>query len=175
MRTFRFPNNQEIKAVTKGAKPQAKTLREYLKVADSDKKGFSSLSDEQKADVLNACKLITNLSIQTELFVEEEDKVPIHSLTHLSRCMSISRVRPIFNTQTSFSGLLRRRGSGREGGGGEEATAREGHGQEAAQKDQGCRGGCEAGGGEGAHGGPDLRAGSRHSQSHAHQGMPLRS
>eukprot|EP01035_Chromulina_nebulosa_P034045 gene34045-45633_t len=65
---------QEIKAVTKGAKPQAKTLREYLKVADSDKKGFSSLSDEQKADVLSACKLITNLSVQTELFVEEEDK-----------------------------------------------------------------------------------------------------
>ena len=72
-------NNQEIKAVTKGAKPQAKTLREYLKVADSDKKGFSSLSDEQKADVLGACKLITNLSVQTELFVEEEDKVPCQS------------------------------------------------------------------------------------------------
>lgn len=69
-------NKQEIKAVTKGAKPQAKTLREYLKVADSDKKGFSSLSDEQKADVLSACKLITILSVQTELFVEEEDKVP---------------------------------------------------------------------------------------------------
>lgn len=65
----------DIKAITKsGNKPQAKSLREYLMVADEEKKGLSSLSEEDKKDVLQVCKIIPNMKIDTKLFVEEDEE-----------------------------------------------------------------------------------------------------
>lgn len=67
-----FTDN-EVKLITKGPKPQAKTLSEYLRVPDSDKKGLSGFTEEQKSDVLKACSLIPHISVATKLFVEEDD------------------------------------------------------------------------------------------------------
>lgn len=65
---------KEVKAVTEGKKAQAKELWEYLQVSDADKKGLSEMTEEQKKDVFEACKIIPSLSITHKLFVEEDDK-----------------------------------------------------------------------------------------------------
>lgn len=64
----------EVKAITKGPKPQAKELAEYLAVPDSEKKGLSNLTSEQKDDVLKVCSLLPNIKVETKLFVEDEDE-----------------------------------------------------------------------------------------------------
>jgi len=67
--------DSEVKAVVKsGSKPQAKSMADYLLVADSDKKGLDRLTDEQKQEVLRVCSIIPHLRVTTALFVEEEEK-----------------------------------------------------------------------------------------------------
>ncbi len=69
---------EEIKSVTtaptKNGKAQAKTLAEFLRVPNDDKKGLSTLSAEKRDDVIKVCSLIPNLKIETKLYVEEEEE-----------------------------------------------------------------------------------------------------
>lgn len=110
---------QEIKAVTKGPKPQAKTLGDYLKVPDADKKGLSQLSDEQKEDVLAACRLITLLSVKTELFVEEEEKASLFVRRSFTLFIVTKMSPPLLSRRISWRTRLwtrrRRRRSGGRG------------------------------------------------------------
>ncbi len=61
-------------APTKTTKAQAKTLGEYLRVPNDDKKGLDTLSAEEREDVLKVCALIPDLKIETRLYVEEEEQ-----------------------------------------------------------------------------------------------------
>lgn len=64
----------EVKHVAKGAKVQAKTLSEYLRVEDAEKKGLAKLTEEEKQDVFKACKLLPRIKVDLKLFVEEENE-----------------------------------------------------------------------------------------------------
>ena len=68
----------QVKAITaKGSSSkvaQAKTLGEYLAVPDEEKKGLAGLSEEDRKDVLEACKLIPNMKVELDLFVEEPEE-----------------------------------------------------------------------------------------------------
>eukprot|EP01041_Mallomonas_annulata_P005476 gene5476-11016_t len=63
----------ELKHVTRGAKVQAKTLSEYLRVEDAEKKGLAKFNDEEKKDVLSVCNILPRIKVDLKLFVEEED------------------------------------------------------------------------------------------------------
>lgn len=68
----------EAKHCEKGkASVRAKDIGEYIKVPDDEKKGLAEFSDEQKRDVLDCCSLIPDLSVETKVFVDddEDDKV----------------------------------------------------------------------------------------------------
>jgi len=69
-------NAESIKYATTG-KNAVKTLAEYIAVPDDEKKGLVDFTDEQKKDVLSCCKIIPNLSVDTKIFVDddEDDKV----------------------------------------------------------------------------------------------------
>jgi hypothetical protein len=65
----------QVKHITRGGKVQAKSLREYLQVPDAEKKGLSTLSEAERADVLLACnEIIPKLKVELKLFVEEDDE-----------------------------------------------------------------------------------------------------
>ena len=54
----------EVKHVARGAKVQAKTLSEYLRVEDAEKKGLAKFSEEEKKDVLSACRLLPRIKVR---------------------------------------------------------------------------------------------------------------
>jgi Sec63 Brl domain len=60
-------------AVAKDSTEPSKTLIEYLRLPDKEKTGLSKLTDAQKKDVYEACRIIPCLKIVTTLFVEEEE------------------------------------------------------------------------------------------------------
>jgi translocation protein SEC63 len=60
-------------AVAKDSTEPSKTLIEYLRLSDKEKTGLSKLTDAQKKDVYEACRIIPCLKIVTTLFVEEEE------------------------------------------------------------------------------------------------------
>jgi translocation protein SEC63 len=64
----------EVKALVKKAKTPTKCLWEYLRTPDSEKKGLDGLSEAQKQDVYRTCNLFPKLKVETDLFVEEEEK-----------------------------------------------------------------------------------------------------
>mmetsp|Transcript_18895 Transcript_18895/g.42083 ORF Transcript_18895/g.42083 Transcript_18895/m.42083 type:complete len:660 (-) Transcript_18895:109-2088(-) len=63
----------QVKAIAKSAKPQAKSLGEYLLVPDEEKTGLSELTEDQKEEVLRVCSIMPNLKVELKLFVEEEE------------------------------------------------------------------------------------------------------
>lgn len=71
-----YITDAEVKQIAKpsNGKPQAKTLGEYLRIPDDDKKGLAGLSEEKRAEVLRVCSLIPHLKVETKLFVEEPEE-----------------------------------------------------------------------------------------------------
>jgi translocation protein SEC63 len=64
-----------VKHITRGGKNAATTLRDYLHVADEDKKGLNDLDDEKKNDVLLVCnEIFPKLDVTYELFVEDDEE-----------------------------------------------------------------------------------------------------
>ena len=53
---------EEVKHMV-GAKTQRKSLANYLRLPDAEKKGLSKLSEEHKADVLRVCKLLPCIKV----------------------------------------------------------------------------------------------------------------
>ena len=72
---MQIPNftEEEAKEIAKDSENPSRTLIEYLRVPDKDKKGLSKLTDKQKKDVFEACKIIPCMRMVTTLFVEEEE------------------------------------------------------------------------------------------------------
>ena len=70
-----IPNftEEEAKEIAKDSEDPVRALIEYLRVPDKDKRGLSKLTDKQKKDVFEACKIIPSMRMVTTLFVEEEE------------------------------------------------------------------------------------------------------
>jgi len=59
------------------AKKGPKTIDTYIATPDEEKKGLKEMSEEQKGDVLKCCTLIPNITVETKIFVDddEDDKI----------------------------------------------------------------------------------------------------
>ncbi len=68
---------KELKHATDGKKNVVKTIDKYIELADEDKRGLKDMSEEQKQDVLKCCKLIPNITVESKIYVDddEDDKV----------------------------------------------------------------------------------------------------
>jgi len=56
---------------------QAKNITQYLAIPDENKKGLAGMTEEQKKDVFQCCKLLPDISVTSKVFVDddEDDKV----------------------------------------------------------------------------------------------------
>jgi translocation protein SEC63 len=61
------------KEITKDSADLSHALIDYLRMPDAQKSGLSHLSEKQKRDVYEACKIIPCMGVVTKLFVEEEE------------------------------------------------------------------------------------------------------
>lgn len=66
----------ELKHATKG-KSGVQTLKEYLKIPKEEMKGLKDMTKEQKEDVHKCCDIIPQITVNTKIFVDddEDDKV----------------------------------------------------------------------------------------------------
>lgn len=66
----------EVEHCSKG-KNAVSGIKEYIALEDGDKKGLADFNATQKEDVLKTCSLIPDLSVETKIFVDddEDDKV----------------------------------------------------------------------------------------------------
>jgi translocation protein SEC63 len=58
-------------------KPSMKTISQYVNVPNETKKGLRDFSEEQKQDVFKTCEILPNISVETKVYVDddEDDKV----------------------------------------------------------------------------------------------------
>lgn len=68
---------EEIKHVVKG-KNGVKTLAKYIAIPDDEKKGLADMASEQKDDVLTCCKIIPNLTVDTKIFVDDDENPDVY-------------------------------------------------------------------------------------------------
>jgi len=68
---------EEIKHVVKG-KNGVKTLAKYIAISDDEKKGLADMTSEQKKDVLTCCKIIPNLTVDTKIFVDDDENPDVY-------------------------------------------------------------------------------------------------
>jgi translocation protein SEC63 len=70
--------NEEVKYATT-AKKAVKGLAEYITVPDEEKKGITNFTDDQKNDVLKCCKIIPDLSVETKIFVDDDEDNKVYA------------------------------------------------------------------------------------------------
>jgi len=64
----------EVKHCEKGkGAASAKTIKDYLLVPDSSKKGLADMTEDQKADVLRFCSLIPDIGVETKVFTDDDE------------------------------------------------------------------------------------------------------
>jgi translocation protein SEC63 len=63
---------EEVKHASKG-KGKANNITEYRALDDDAKKGMATFSEEQKQDVLSYLKMIPDISIDTKVFVDDDE------------------------------------------------------------------------------------------------------
>ena len=68
-----YVGDAEVKSIVKSCKA-VKTLGDFLRTPDEEKKGLTNLNEEQRAEVSRVCTLLPRLKIETKLFVEEEEQ-----------------------------------------------------------------------------------------------------
>ena len=56
-----------------GKKNAVKTIDAYIALPDDEKKGLKDMSEDQKTDVLTCCKLIPDISVDTKIFVDDDE------------------------------------------------------------------------------------------------------
>jgi len=69
--------NDEVKHATKG-KSGAKDLRKYLMIPNDLKKGLVDFTDEQKKDVFKCCSLIPDITVDTKVYVDDDDDEKVY-------------------------------------------------------------------------------------------------
>jgi len=67
---------EEVKHATKG-KNSASKIVDYIQIPNESKKGLADFTDEQKQDVLKCCDILPTISVESKVFVDddEDDKV----------------------------------------------------------------------------------------------------
>lgn len=67
---------EEVAHATKG-KNGVKTIKDYIELDNDSKKGLADFSDAQKEDIFKTCKLLPDVTIESKVFVDddEDDKV----------------------------------------------------------------------------------------------------
>lgn len=68
---------KEIEHVMKG-KNGVKTLSKYMSIPDNEKKGLADMTEEQKNDVLTCCKIIPNVTVDTRIFVDDDENTEVY-------------------------------------------------------------------------------------------------
>jgi translocation protein SEC63 len=66
--------SQEVAHCIKG-KGAVKSIGEYICQDDEQKKGLAKMSDQQRIDIMNVCKIIPRLEVECGLFVEDEGEI----------------------------------------------------------------------------------------------------
>lgn len=66
--------DKETKEMAKALRTPIKTMTDYLRLPDAEKKGLSTLTEVQKKEVLETCQLLPKIKIETKLVVEEDDE-----------------------------------------------------------------------------------------------------
>mmetsp|Transcript_39977 Transcript_39977/g.72035 ORF Transcript_39977/g.72035 Transcript_39977/m.72035 type:complete len:643 (-) Transcript_39977:70-1998(-) len=71
---LQLPNFSETEAghVAKG-KPSVKTIMQYIAVPNESKKGLRDFTDEQKEDVFKCCDILPNISVESKVFVDDDE------------------------------------------------------------------------------------------------------
>jgi len=85
-----FTNAEAVHSVKAKASNRAINLAQYVKLPDENKKGLANMSDEEKKDVLKCCELFPNISVNTQVYVDddEDDKVYEGDLLSVEVCLT---------------------------------------------------------------------------------------
>jgi len=71
--------DKEVKHCATGKQSvQAKNITQYLKIPDENKKGLADFTDEQKNDVLKACGLLPDITVDTKMYVDDDEDGQIY-------------------------------------------------------------------------------------------------
>ena len=62
----------EVSHATKG-KNGVKTIKEYIELDNNAKKGLADFSDAQKEDIFKTCSLLPDISVETKVFVDDDE------------------------------------------------------------------------------------------------------
>jgi len=82
---------EEVNHCIKGkAANRANNLLEYVAQPDENKKGLANMTEEQKKDVLKVCKLMPDITVDTSVYVDddEDDKVYEGDLLTIEVCLT---------------------------------------------------------------------------------------
>lgn len=67
------------------------SLLEYMKVPDEEKKGLKGFSDVQKADVLKTCEIIPDISVESKVFVDDDEDAKVYEGDLLTVQVTLTR------------------------------------------------------------------------------------
>lgn len=54
-------------------KPSMKTIKQYMGIPNENKKGLRDFVDEQKEDVFKCCEILPNLSVESKVYVDDDE------------------------------------------------------------------------------------------------------
>lgn len=80
----------EAEHCSKG-KNAAASIKEYIAMEDSEKKGMANFSATQKEDVLKTCSLIPDLTVETKVFVEDDEDDQVYEGDLLTINVTLTR------------------------------------------------------------------------------------
>ncbi|GMI29830.1 hypothetical protein TeGR_g14736, partial [Tetraparma gracilis] len=81
----------EVGHVLKG-KEGVKGVKEYIKLPEEDRKGLADFTEEQKEDVHKACKLIPDVEVTVETFVEDDEDAKIYQNDLITVRVNVDRL-----------------------------------------------------------------------------------
>lgn len=68
---------KELKHARKGKNPIA-SLQQYLELDKEDMKGIKEMTEEQKQDVYKCCEIIPKISVETKIFVDDDEDPKVY-------------------------------------------------------------------------------------------------
>jgi translocation protein SEC63 len=69
----------------------AKCLKDYLHVPDDEKKGLSDMSESDKKDVMTACALIPDISVEHDIYVDDDEDNKVYENDLVTIKVTITR------------------------------------------------------------------------------------
>lgn len=84
-------SDKELKHVADTKKNPVRTIDKYIAQPDDEKKGLKDMTEEQKEDVLKCCKLIPDISVETKIFVDDDEDDKVYAGDLMSVQVKITR------------------------------------------------------------------------------------